>query len=215
MNPYYKDGAVTIYHGDCRQILSDINKVEFSFTDPPYNVGKKYGSHNDNMPLWKYFAWVKSWLNLVVDKSENFAIYPPKNHLRWFMNRLPEHHLVVASWFPYGAIRGGYVHQYAPLLLPKTPKHRVQDHWAGCKMPGCGYFFTETTYGHPGYTSEHLTKTVLSCCTDEGDTVLDPFGGTGTTGRAAKDLGRKAVLIEIEERYCEIAARRMGQEVLL
>jgi site-specific DNA-methyltransferase (adenine-specific) len=44
-------------------------------------------------------------------------------------------------------------------------------------------------------------------------TVLDPFAGSGTTGRAAKDLGRKAVLIEIEERYCEIAARRMGQEV--
>jgi site-specific DNA-methyltransferase (adenine-specific) len=48
---------------------------------------------------------------------------------------------------------------------------------------------------------------------DTAQTILDPFAGSGTTARAAKDLGRKCVLIEREEKYCEIAARRMGQEV--
>jgi site-specific DNA-methyltransferase (adenine-specific) len=55
---------------------------------------------------------------------------------------------------------------------------------------------------------------LVSELSEEGQIILDPFAGSGTTGRAAKDLGRKAVLIEREERYCEIAARRMGQGVL-
>jgi hypothetical protein len=57
---------------------------------------------------------------------------------------------------------------------------------------------------------------ILWCLTlfPDAVTVLDPFAGSGTTGRACKDLGRKCTMIEREERYCEIAARRMGQEVL-
>jgi site-specific DNA-methyltransferase (adenine-specific) len=66
--------------------------------------------------------------------------------------------------------------------------------------------------GHPYQKPIGVLLWLLSLT--DAATVLDPFAGSGTTGRACKDLGRKCVMIEREERYCEIAARRMGQEVL-
>lgn len=65
---------------------------------------------------------------------------------------------------------------------------------------------------HPTEKPIDLLARIISA--NEGETILDPFAGSGTTGRAAKDLGRKATLIEREEKYCEIAAKRMAQEML-
>jgi site-specific DNA-methyltransferase (adenine-specific) len=67
---------------------------------------------------------------------------------------------------------------------------------------------------HPNQKPLAVIKWVLSLAPDSPQTVLDPFMGSGTTLRAAKDLGRKAIGIEIEEKYCEIAANRLRQEVL-
>jgi site-specific DNA-methyltransferase (adenine-specific) len=67
---------------------------------------------------------------------------------------------------------------------------------------------------HPAQKPLTIMADIVDLSSRRGDTVLDPFAGSGTTLRAAKDLGRKAIGIEIDERYCEIAAKRLGQEVL-
>ena len=67
---------------------------------------------------------------------------------------------------------------------------------------------------HPTQKPLWLMKDILTLHSNHDDMVLDPYMGSGTTLRAAKDLGRKAIGVELDERYCEIAARRMGQEVL-
>lgn len=68
--------------------------------------------------------------------------------------------------------------------------------------------------GHPTPKPEWLMQKLILASTNPGDTILDPFCGSGTTLRAAKDLGRRAIGIEANETYCRLAARRMAQEVL-
>jgi site-specific DNA-methyltransferase (adenine-specific) len=73
------------------------------------------------------------------------------------------------------------------------------------------YIATDRIEGHPGPRSEIACRWLLKWWCDES--VLDPFMGTGTTLRAAKDLGRRAIGIEVNELYCEMAAKRLGQSV--
>jgi DNA modification methylase len=75
-------------------------------------------------------------------------------------------------------------------------------------------FDTRDEFTHPSPKQLNHYSKLVEMFTPDGGSVIDPFMGSGTTLRAAKDLGRKAIGIEIEERYCEIAAKRMAQEVL-
>jgi len=82
---------------------------------------------------------------------------------------------------------------------------------------GCGNVITHKRVeptDHPSPKPEQLMQRLIEVVTVDGGVVLDPFMGSGTTLRAAKNIGRKAIGIELEERYCEIAAKRLGQEVL-
>jgi DNA modification methylase len=192
-------------------ILPTLPKVDAVWTDPPYNVGMEYGTHNDKMPEAEYLAWCDAWLAELHRLSACVSIYPPKYKLRWFWDRCPNAHLVVVGWSPAGAIRGGWTHQYAPLLLQKRGKERDADHWWNVQVPGLGYFYREETYGHPGRTSDEITQRALRSCSARDDVVLDPFTGTGTTGVAAIAAGRKFIGCEVDPKYFAIACRRIEE----
>jgi hypothetical protein len=207
-------GDCRLFLGDCIEVMRgfpDCFRVDAAWTDPPYNVGKDYGGHNDSMPEDEYFAWCEQWLAELLRRTDRVSLYPPKKHLRWFWNRVPTAHQIICGWSPAGAIRGGWVHQYAPLLLSAPRQKMTPDHWWNVQIPGLGYFFREETYGHPGKTSDDITTRVLTAVTERGETVLDCFMGTGTTGAIAAQLGRKFVGIERNPEYFDIACQRIEE----
>lgn len=216
MKPYYDDGkGIVIYHGDCREILPTLPKVDLVLTDPPYGIGMHNGQGRGGRS--GFYA-----------RRENVRFYEGD----WDHKR-PEPETITAllSCGPISIIWGG---QYFCDVLPINGKWLVWDKentmpsYSDCELAwtnlcgvsvkkftvsGNGLMAKETDRFHPTQKPLDLMMWCLSFA-PKAETILDPFMGSGTTLRAAKDLGRKAIGIEIEERYCEIAARRLAQEVL-
>jgi len=209
------DESVELYCGDGVNLLDKLpNKfVDFIWTDPPYNVNKDYDDYDDDMPENEYMEWVSQWTFDIKRVSGSFAIYPPKFKLREFWNLMPDQHLLICAWSPMGVPRGGFIHQYIPLLVPSKPLTKIQDHWWNVQVPGMGYFYREKKYNHPGQTSLDITQRVILAFTHPGDLVLDPFGGSGTTAEACVNLGRRCILIEQSLKYCHIAADRINEAI--
>lgn len=216
MKPYYEQSGVTLYHADCREVMPMLNLSEcFCFTDPPYNVGKPYGTWNDSMPKDAYLEFCKAWIS-EVKRCKSACIYAPSKWLPdyWsFVGR--EWRQVVMTWTTNtGALRAGWIGQIASLLTNATPSKPFSDWIQNPQARRMGYFFTENDYGHPGYTSEDITNRVLANLCPDGSVVFDPFSGTGTTLYCAKMRGLEAVGCEVDEAYCETISHRLSQEVL-
>ena len=204
MRPYYQDDAVTIYHGDCREILPTLEPVDLVLTDPPYNVSLDYcdGDSRDD-----YEEWCSAWFAV----CPRPLVFTPGvvNVPMWYSIETPTW---VGAWVKSnqnsGSSIGGFS-TWEPIFFYGKPPRRVpHDSWIA------PIALSHDTGDHP--CPKHLPtwRAILANCSEAGLSILDPFMGSGTTLRAAKDLGRKAIGIEIEERYCEIAAKRMAQEVL-
>lgn len=217
--PVYKDNWVQLYQGDCRQILPALALREvFCWTDPPFNVGKNYGTGgwNDRLSEADYLRFCEEWIAAVQACCNEIAIYVPNKFYRQIWNMLGNgFYPIILPWRQEGPFRGrNLISQHATILTNAKPKARTHDVWFDVALPGQGFFFRENKFGHPGYTSEHLTRLVLEHLADPSAVILDPCCGTATTLRVAKNLRRHAIGIEYSADYCAIAAARLEPDFL-
>ena len=219
MKPYYQDGAVTIYHGDSLKILETIDRVDLVLTDPPYGVGGGSGTiGNQRKGRHAYKIFIDSKENierlvvpifrLALSKADRAIITPGPIMLTSYP--APDSFGVFYQPATAGMQRWGRADSQPIFYYGKDPR-------AGKTIQPSSWTLTEAPEknGHPCPKPIKAWSRLLEKGSLAGETVLDPFMGSGTTLRAAKDLGRKAIGIELEEKYCEIAAKRMAQEVLL
>lgn len=202
MKPYYHDAksGVTIYHGDARDVLPDIPTASLVLTDPPYGLGDRW--QGGTWGSAEKYEEARRWDVRVSDELLAAVIAHGKDAIVWGGNyyALPPCRGFLA-WTKLNAVP-----TMADLEIAWTTFDRPAKTWSSGVRP-------DGTHAHPTAKPLGLMAWCLAQSRTEG-LVLDPFAGSGTTLRAAKDEGRRAIGIEISERYCEIAARRMGQEVL-
>jgi site-specific DNA-methyltransferase (adenine-specific) len=199
MRPYYQDDAVTIYHGDCREVLPTLEPVDFIYADPPYGVGKAD---------WDG-AYLTGWEKLAIEKSAggvvaNVGTKSIAIAIGAFGDAYRD---LFYGWNKNGMTRSsiGFMNVIVALVAGNVSKGQNFAQFSICD---------KTRKDHPSPKPIEYMQCVLRRFTSEGDIILDPFSGSGSTLVAAKNSGRKAIGIEIEEKYAEIAARRMAQEVL-
>jgi len=245
MKPYYEHGGITIYHGDCREVLPSLEEssIDLVLTDPPY------GHNNNNGDLahrWEDALGIRKTTEADARPITNdgpeanelvLAVFPllkramkpgsccccccggggpDPQFARWSLWMDEAIGFKQAVVWDKGGLGMGwhYRRNYELMLVAEKPG-------AACKWYGGNIQanvvringIKPTIDDHPTPKPIDLFLLFVRLHSLEGDLVLDPFMGGGTTLRAAKDLGRSAIGIDVEERWCEMAANRLSQEV--
>lgn len=200
MKPYYQDGFATLYLADSGDLLSGLGTYDLLLTDPPYglnggNVGSR--SRNYGPRLWDQVT-TPALLAEAIARCKNAIVF------------------------------GGNYYQLPPSACWLVWDKEINGQWADCELAWTNLLKPARIYRHrwngfarknnePRFHPSQKPVDVMSWCIEEAGadirTILDPFAGSGSTLVAAKLRNIKAVGIEREEMYCEIAANRLAQEV--
>lgn len=217
MTPYYSHAGVTIFHADARDVLDEweglrTQPFDLLLTDPPYGIGEARGKNKsrtnlaeahdygvsawDDAPAHELLAWARTLSRWQIVFGGNFYDLP-----------------MTSCWLVWDKENGANDFADCELAWTNLQKatRKLTYRWNGMlQQPGRA----KEVRVHPTQKPEPVMVWALSHAPASIRTILDPFMGSGTTLVAAKRLGKIATGIEREERYCEIAATRLQQEVL-
>lgn len=223
MKPYYQHGGITIYHGDGAAVAQD--NAGTVVTDPPYNIGYHYNDPSDKRTEAAYNELLLSALrtpSVVVAFPEVvfrvallMGLVPDRTAVWVYPANTPRQHRI-AAWFGNRGFPERVLQKYRNPTDRRVAK-RIAD-----GFDARGYDWREIPQvknvsrdktEHPCQNPVEVMSWLIQAT--DAETIIDPFMGSGTTLVAAKNLGRKAIGADTDERYCEIAAKRLAQEVLL
>jgi site-specific DNA-methyltransferase (adenine-specific) len=227
--PYFDDGQITIFCGDCRDVLPTLaaGRVDLVLTDPPYGVGAVFGpQYNDDPAI--YWEWFHPTLQEMRRVGRVVAVHHDSRALReitdweWLLcwNKGAAGKLrignspIVPQWEPifvWGIYTLGVHNEplFDVITVPIEASNPFGRGRVGWQALAC-----HPQAKHPTPKPVALERHLVQRLAPTDGLILDPFMGSGTTLRAAKDLGRRAIGIEIEERYCQIAVDRLQQAAL-
>lgn len=196
----------TLHQGDCLEILQTIGKVDAVITDPPYNVGLKYGGDVDDNKA-DYAEWCAKWFGML--QAERIAISCGiANAAMWTNIKPPTWWL---CWHKPGAMGRCVVgfNNWEAIALWGKPLKQTSD------VITAPIVTDATIEGHPCPKPLNWAKKQIEMLVPEGGIVLDPFAGTGTVLLAAKEMNRRAIGIEINPKYCAMINQRLAQGWML
>lgn len=207
MSLYYEDDLVQLHHGDCREVTEWL-AADVLVTDPPYGMSYKPLRGSDGSKRWG--------TETVTGDSQPFDpshLLPMRRAVlfgaNWYADRLP----ASGGWLvwdktPRGE-KAGFTASHAELAWTNVASRvtTIRLQWGGEARNGEGYY-------HPTQKPVGLLRSIVERFSEPGEVIADPYAGSGSTLVAAREAGRRAVGVEIEERYCEVAARRLAQGVL-
>jgi DNA modification methylase len=205
--PYYDHDGITIYHGDCREILPHLPKVDLVLTDPPYGID--YGRAGG---FCATHGWGKWREKVEWDKERperkvfELILNAADIQIIWGGNYFADYLPPSMGWLAWD--KGQTNFSLADFEMAWTSRQKA----ARRIVYGRGKAVLDGKV-HPTQKPVSVMEWCIQLA-EKAQTILDPFMGSGTTLVAAKQLHRKAIGIEIEEKYCEIAVKRLGQGVL-
>ena len=244
MKPYYQHAGITIFLGDCREILPTLGRVDCVIADPPYgetnlNWDSRIHGWMNCCRLVTNSLWCFGSLSLFMEMIQSGeccnwlkaqdVVWEKHNGSSVHADRFRRVHELIVQFYS-----GDWASVYkSPVMEPAAISRRVirrskPSHWSEIKTGNYESFtggpllmrsviFARSCHGyadHPTQKPEEIIVPLLKYSVPVGGTVIDPFCGSGSTLSAARNIGRSAIGIEIEEKYCEIAAKRLSQEVL-